>query len=274
MTPVELTIVIVSHDSERVIARCVDSIGPALRDRILVVDNASTDGTLGVLRERGVAVIAQAVNEGFGCAANRGARTASTRHLCFLNPDCEVTPGLVPAGVRALEADPRSCVVPLFDEGAGGVVQGRRAGYTRLKLVHDTLQANYGSPAICDWLRDCQRYDDPRWAWPYGACFFVERQRFLEVGGFDVRFFMYMEDVDFGRRLYAAGGHVVTLPVAVRHAPQSGAGIDTRRRLALLNEGRVRYARAQYGAAFAGLLASLVLPSTVVRAMAGRVTPS
>lgn len=270
MTPLDLTIVIVTHNSEGVIRRCLDSIGAPLWSAVRVVDNGSSDGTLDVLHERGIGVLTRAANEGFGRAANRGAQAASTEHLCFLNPDCEVTDGLFEAGVEALRRSPRRCAAPLFDEGSGAVIEGRRPGYTRIKLVDDTLRANYGSPAVCEWLRGRATYHDRRWSWPYGACFFIARRCFLDLGGFDGRFFMYMEDVDLGRRLCATGGEVVSVEAAVRHEPQSGARIDSRRRLALLNAGRVRYASVQYGWAFAGLLTSLAWPSTMGRALVGR----
>jgi GT2 family glycosyltransferase len=267
MTGLPLTIVVVTHNSEACLPRTLDALGPVHLPRVLAVDNGSTDATRAILARYRVPMLVNATNVGFARAANRAARAAGSAHLCFLNPDCEAPTALLAEGVSALGGRPRRCVSPAIDGGAGEVFTGAQPGYTRLKLVDDMLRSNYGDPAFCARIRAHPGYHDRRWSWPHGACFFVNRADFVALGGFDHRYFLYMEDVDFGRRLCAAGGEVVSIAGTVRHVGGQGADIDRRRRASLLNAGRIQYARLQYGRAFAALLASIAAPAAARRSV-------
>jgi GT2 family glycosyltransferase len=261
---VDLAIVLVTHESRAVLAPCLDALG-GLVDRVVAVDNASSDGTLELLRSRGVRTLALGENVGFAAAANRGARAASARSLCFLNPDCEADQDLFRAGVAAIAGREDVCAAPRLLE-RDGVIEGRQPGYGAPKLVFDMVFSNYGDGSICRWLRARASFHDATWCWPHGACFFIPRALFLRLGGFDERFFLYMEDVDLGRRLTAAGARVVPIEREVRHRGASGSRIARRRQLALLNRGRVRYARVHHGPLLALLLAAIALPSEALRA--------
>lgn len=264
---VDLAIVVVTHQSRAALGPCLASLGE-LVDRVVAVDNASTDGTLDLLRRHRVRTLALDENVGFAAAANRGARAASARNLCFLNPDCEAEPELFRAGLAAIAGPGERCAVPSLVE-PGGAVPGRQPGYGTAKLVFDMLFSNYGDGAVCRWLRGRSGFHDATWSWPHGACLFIPRSLFLAVGGFDERFFLYMEDVDLGRRLAARGVGVVALAREVRHRG-GGAAIAPRRQLALLNRGRIRYARIHHGRLLAGFLAAIALPGEAVRAAIGR----
>jgi GT2 family glycosyltransferase len=185
-----------------------------------------------------------------------------------LNPDCLADPGLVAAGVAALRKDPSACAVPDILEGEA-TVRGRQPGYTRTRLLSDVLEAGRLTRWLAAALRGRRWAHDDSWAWPHGACFFVRRDRFLAAGGFDPRYFLYMEDVDFGRRFGAAGGTVVALGRTVRHGGSAGAAIDVRLRQRLLLAGRVLYARERYGALFGAALRLLGWLVTRPGAIAG-----
>lgn len=257
-----LTIVIVTHNSETPLRRCLENIGDANRRRILVVDNASRDGTVALLGDAGVSVIEQTRNEGFGRAANLGAREAHGDYICFLNPDCETTPDLFGAGIEAVAGTARRCAAPILLEAGSRIVEGRQPGYTTTKLLEDILCTNYGDNALCRRLRARPDYHDRSWWWPHGACLFIPRRSFLDLRGFDERFYLYMEDVDLGRRLAAVGGEVVSLPVRVRHGGTQGARISRRKRLRLLNAARIRYAGLHHGPHWATVLALIAAPSS------------
>ncbi len=265
----DLAIVVVTHDSSAMLGRCLAALGP-LAEHVIVADNASGDGTVALARAAGVKVLAHDENLGFARAANAAAATAAARCLCFLNPDCEVTPALVEHAVAALEGHPDRCVVPTLLEADGRRVDGRQPGYTRLKLWVDVLESTYGVSAFSRWLRRQRRYHDAGWAWPHGACLFIGRDLFDAVGGFDPRFFLYMEDVELGRRITARGGEVVQLDGVVRHVGAGGAAVTALRRRMLLTRGRLRYARARHGLLFAGLLAAVALPGLALRRLLRR----
>ncbi|MFH1177000.1 MAG: glycosyltransferase, partial [Acidobacteriota bacterium] len=215
-------------------------------------------------------VLANAANEGYARAANAGAAAAEQELLCFLNPDCRPVPELFPLAAAALVGRPLRCAVPSLRERQGERVPGRQPGYTGLKLMADVLETGYGANPLSRWLRRRRGYHDRRWWWPHGACLFVHRPTFLALGGFDPRFFVYMEDVDFGLRLARAGGDVIPLDVTLAHGQGRGARVSERTRRRMLMAARLGYARLHHGAALATALAALVAPCEPLRTLLGR----
>jgi len=259
-----LGIVIVSYESGATLERCLAAIGPELLASTVVVDNASSDASVDVARASGARVVQMTENLGFGRAATLGARETARDHLCFLNPDCEPTPQLFEAGIAALDGHPLRCAVPELVQHGGAVLPGRQPGYTRTKLLADMLENHYGRRSA-GWLRRLPFHHDRSWAWPHGACFFIGRSFFEELGGFDSAYFLYMEDVDLGRRIAAAGGEVVGLDERLSHSTARGSRVSRGQRRALLDAGRLTYARRVYGGAFAALLRGCTLPSSGTR---------
>ena len=265
----DLSLIIVTYNSREAIGKCLSSIDPELLDGAIIVDNGSTDDTVAIAQKFGVKIIHMGGNKGFARAANAGAKAAGKRFLCFLNPDCEPAPELFQSGVEALRGHPGRCAVPTLLEGEGRPLVGRQEGYTRLKLMGDIICTNYGNNFLCRSLINAPRCDDPGWWWPHGACLFIARDWFLKIGGFDSRFFMYMEDVDFGRRLTAAGGEVFELDQMLIHGQGHSSKISRKRRLLLLNYGRIRYASVHHGLVFAVMLALFTMPALLFRAVKG-----
>jgi GT2 family glycosyltransferase len=261
-----LSVVIVTYDSERSLPECLAKLDRRQVPEVLVIDNASRDRTVEIARRCGARVRVNSSNLGFACGCNQGARESGHETVCFLNPDCEVDLDLLREGCRLVAGGERVCAVAPLVEPEGRRVAGRQPGYTRLKLIYDTLHTHYGALEL-DWLRKRKSFHDPTWSWPHGACLFAPRDRFLELGGFDTAFFMYMEDVDFGLRWSEAGDIIVELEHAAVHHQGSGSAITHRHRLALLDQGRRRYAGRRYGPLFAMLLGTLSLPARVARAL-------
>jgi GT2 family glycosyltransferase len=264
---VSLGIVVVTHDSAKRLPACLSGIPPPLTRSTVVVDNASRDDSAAVARSFGVRVLEQPENLGFGRAATLGARVLLTRALCFLNPDCEPTSELFRLGLEALGDHPHRCAAPLLLEPRGPV-DGRQPGYTRTKLLADMLESHYGR-RVARWVRRLPGHHDTSWAWPHGACFFIQRGFFESLGGFDEAYFVYMEDVDLGRRIAACGGEVVSLDCRVVHHGAHGSAVTRRVRRALLDESRLTYARRVYGPVVAGLLRTSTLPAQWRRRLRG-----
>jgi GT2 family glycosyltransferase len=260
-----LGVVIVSHDSAETLASCLAGIAPAYRAMTVVVDNASRDTSVEIAHEAGVQVLPLNENLGFGRAATLGARSLPTSLLCFLNPDCEPTRALFEAGVAALQSDPSACAAPWLVE-RWGMIPGRQPGYTRTKLVADILE-NHRGQRMARLLRTLPFHDDASWSWAHGACFFIGREFFDFLDGFDEDLFLYMEDVDLGRRIAAAGGRVVALPERVVHHGGRGTRLSAKARRALLDAGRFGYARRVYGRGFEAFLRSLTLPARARRTL-------
>ncbi|HED12754.1 MAG TPA: glycosyltransferase family 2 protein [Gammaproteobacteria bacterium] len=241
-----LGFVLVTHHSAVHLEKCLKYIAATPHQSVLIVDNASSDETINIAGRFGASIITLQQNLGYGRAANIGARISHCTILCFINPDCFIDAGTVNDALAVLGNQPTACVVPKLREGEN-MVHGKQPGYTSLKLLHDMCETNNRCNDLFPVLREQENYHDTDWYWPHGACFFIHRNIFNNIGGFDENYFMYMEDVELGRRLYAHGYSVVSLNRTVTHNAQTGSNIDSVRRRALLNKARLLYAEQNYG---------------------------
>jgi GT2 family glycosyltransferase len=182
---------------------------------IIVVDNASGDGTAQMVRERfsPVHLIANASNRGFAAANNQGLAVASGQHVLFLNPDTLVHPGAPAAMVGTLEADEKIGVCGPQILNADGSIQpsARRFPdygallhqYTPLRLLR-LCRGAYRRYKMADF--DFSSAADVESL--MGAAMCVPRRVLEKVGAFDERFFVYLEEVDLCRRIREAGYRV------------------------------------------------------------------
>jgi GT2 family glycosyltransferase len=198
--PRGLSVVVVAHNSREAVAASLPSLYEQLAsgDELVVVDNASADGTLDTVREvaPGAVVVETGRNAGFGAAANAGARAAGRELLVFLNPDATPAPGFVEA-IRGGDWDAWMGLV---------TAEGGRVVNTSGGVLHFTGIAWAGP----------DRIDGPReTAFLSGACLALPREVFERVGGFSEPYFLYHEDVDLSLRLRLAGARLGVEPAAV-----------------------------------------------------------
>jgi GT2 family glycosyltransferase len=205
-----LSVVIVTHDSREAVRGTLPALLAELEegDELIVVDNASTDGTPDEVR--GLApearLIETGVNLGYGAGNNRGAEAASGELLVFLNPDAVPQAGFREAIARPL-AEGRG-----WDAWQGLVTaDGSRIVNTRGGVVHFTGIAwagGAGEPI------DELSVPLPEPGFVSGACLAIPRHRLAAAGGFAEAFFLYHEDVDLSMRLRLAGGRLGIEPAA------------------------------------------------------------
>lgn len=220
-----LAIVIVSYNSRRDLDDCLASLTqapPRVTHEIVVVDNASTDGTPEHLRTRWPAIrlIEAGTNAGFSRANNIGIRATTSELVLLLNPDTLVAPGAVDALVRVLDDDSSAAIVgPRIVDGDGraelsfGRMISPLAEVRQKILVRGHARA---LPGISGRVDRMTRRSGPV-DWVSGACLLIRRPDLEAVGLLDERFFLYTEDVDLcaavrarGRRvLFAAGIEIV-----------------------------------------------------------------
>lgn len=218
-----LSIVIVTYNSRADADACLASLvrhRPAIDHDIVVVDNASPDGTASFIRERwpAVRVLDAGGNLGFARANNLGIRETAGELVLLLNPDTLIGPDAVDALVRALDASPGAAIAgPRIVDAEGraelsfGSMISPLAELRQKVLVggHDRALPLI-SPYVERLTRRSRNVD-----WVSGACLLVRRQDANAVGLIDERYFMYAEDVDFCAAVRARGRAVLFVPDAV-----------------------------------------------------------
>lgn len=242
---VSVGIVIVSWNTRDAALRCVRSVlgggGPIAR--VVVVDNASADGTADAVRAEfgeSVEVIARAANGGYAVACNEGAaRCGDASHLLFLNADVEVAPGCVETLVAALAADPSAVVAgPAFTHPDGRPQPSVRGHPTAAALLFQHTAARWLRIGRAAHVRYKRPLGDevPRTTTVgpilLGACLLVRGDSFRAVRGFDEEYRLYFEEADLQRRLGTAGGRAIFVPSASA-VHSGGASADQARAAAL-----------------------------------------
>jgi hypothetical protein len=220
-----LAIIIVTYNSADEIVPCLDSLvghtGP-FPTTITVVDNASSDGTPSLVRDRwpGVQVIVSPDNVGFSRANNLGIRATTSDYVLLMNPDTVAPPGAIQTLVRGLAAHADAAVAGarlLNDLGFPELSWGDAIGPWN-ELKRKVLATLYHR-RVRSTIRRIDRLSRQarEVAWVSGACMVIRRPDLEAVGLLDERYFMYTEDVDLclamakrGRTvLYLAGAEVL-----------------------------------------------------------------
>ena len=220
-----LTIVIVSFNARDDLARCLDSLRaapPAIAHDIVVVDNASTDGSAEAASARpGVRLIALPANVGFAAANNAAIRATSGELILLLNSDTIVPPGAIDGLVAALRASSAAAAAgPRLVDAEGraelsfGDMVAPLAEWRQKRLLGAAARGTPGALATIEERTRSSRQPD----WVSGACLLVRRADAEAVGLLDERYFMYLEDVDFCAALRARGRRILFTPdVTVTH---------------------------------------------------------
>jgi GT2 family glycosyltransferase/glycosyltransferase involved in cell wall biosynthesis/SAM-dependent methyltransferase/Tfp pilus assembly protein PilF len=214
--PVRASIILLCYNKVELTKKCIIALKkntPQNLYELIVVDNASTDGTAaflaGLQRETpNLRVLTNKENLGFVEGNNAGARMATTEHLVFLNNDTEPQPGWLEALLQTLDTDSRAGAVGaklIYPNGtlqeAGGIIFSDGSGwnYGRGKDPRD--------PRF-NFLREVDYCS--------GACLLVKRHLFEAAGGFDTRFApAYYEDTDLCFWIRSAGWRVLYQPASV-----------------------------------------------------------
>jgi N-acetylglucosaminyl-diphospho-decaprenol L-rhamnosyltransferase len=219
---IDLAIVIVSYNASDDLARTLDSLAadpPATPHLVVVVDNASSDGSLELVRDRYpfARVIDAGANLGFSKANNIGIRATESELVLLLNSDTVVTAGAVDGLVADLRSHPEAAIAGPRLVDAGGrpeISIGPMIGPVnelRQKLTGALYERGWGRVR-----RNVERLlSTPREVdWVSGACLLVRRVDAEAVGLLDERFFLYTEDVDFCASVRARGRRVRFVPSA------------------------------------------------------------
>ncbi len=270
--------VVVNYEARDALLACIASLRASGVSQVVVVDNASSDGSLErlVAADPGAVAIPAGRNLGYGTAANLGVARTTSEHVLVCNPDVVAVGDCVAALSRVLDEHPECAVVgPRIDDPDGTRYPSARAfpswgvaaGHAflgpvapgnrwtrRYKMEESEAEEASGEPG-----GGCRES-----GWVSGACFMARRAGFESLGGFDERYFMYAEDVVDGGRARRAGWSVLYEPAAsVVHAQ----GLSTSRRPVAMtiahHRSAWRFARRSTSGAGRALLPLVALALTV-----------
>jgi GT2 family glycosyltransferase len=251
-----LSISLVHHDGSEILRACLRSLYAAPPNRsfeVVLVDNASTDGSVAMVQTEfpQVRLLRNTARHGFGENQNAALEVCRGDYILLLNDDTIVHPGALDALCAFLDAHPQTAVVG-----------------PRLLHADGSLQVScyrFPSPLRCLWenllltaaLPDHPLFGDYR-AWPHdavrdvdfvsGAAMLARRAVITEVGLFDPRFFMYAEETDWQRRMRRQGWKISFCPDAV--ITHLGGQSSERMRdpqLCEFQRSAIRYIRKYYG---------------------------
>ena len=277
-TALDLSVVIVSYNVREHLLACLETVCASLktgglRGEVIVVDNASHDGTVDAVRAAfpGVEVIANRENRGFAVANNQGIRRARGRVVVLLNPDTRVASDALGRLVHYLDENPAVGVVGprlLYPDGR---TQPSRRRFPTL------LTGFLESTVVQDYWRDnrvlrryyvADRSDDETQEvdWLVGACLAVRREAIETAGLLDERFFLYSEEVEWCWRIRRAGWRVVYLPEAtVYHHESASAGQEPASRQIAFDTAKVQLYERLHGRPAAELVRAFLLLNYLAR---------
>lgn len=265
----DLSIVIVAWNVHDLLRACLDSIDKAppsdLRIEVIVVDNASTDGTVAILREfyPHVRLIEPGRNTGFSAGNNLGIAASRGRCVLLLNPDTVVLGDALHTMVTYLDAHPEvGALGPQLLNEDGTVQSSRRRFPSLWTAVFESTWLQPAAPRrVLDryYMRDVPDDQTVPVDWVQGAALLVRREAIVQAGGLDEGFFMYSEELDWQKRIKAGGWEIVYYPQAqvVHYGGRSSDQVVGQRHI-YFQSSKVRYFRKHHGA-LAGLIVRVIL---------------
>ncbi|MGD8485798.1 MAG: glycosyltransferase family 2 protein [Chloroflexota bacterium] len=218
---VDVTIVVITFDSERDLRTSLDSalVQEGVTSELIVVDNGSRDGTLKIVRSYGdrLRLIEPGENTGFAGGMNRGIDAGSGRYVLALNPDCRLQPDF--CAVLGARLDDR----PDVGSASGRLLRGGDPGLVATDTIDSVglyftasgrhFDRGAGEPATGRYLQE-----EPVFG-VTGAAGFYRREALdavrISTGWFDDDFFAYREDADLAWRLQHAGWGCLYVPTAI-----------------------------------------------------------
>jgi GT2 family glycosyltransferase len=249
MSELTVSVVIPTFNGRAHVATLLDALAqqtfPRDEREIVIVDNGSDDGTPEFLREHPthVRLVENERNVGFAAACNQGAAESRGRYLALLNNDMRPEPRWLAQVVERFRSAPPSvaCIASRIENWDGSRVDFAGGGVSFNGIGQ---QDGYGVPVGSEHDRD----PPTRLLFACGGAMLIDRRIFLDVGGFDDRFFAFFEDVDLGWRLWVLGYEVWSCPGAVvyHRGGATGGAIPAYRKLALLERNALYTALKNY----------------------------
>jgi len=255
-----IDILIVNWNAGDYLLRCLESIPPARTEgfelkRVVVVDNASSDGSAEMLEtvDLPLVIIRNDENKGFAAACNQGALGSEADYLLFLNPDTCLYHDSLSRPIRFME-DPGNarvgiCGIKLVDQA--GEMATACARFPSLSIYVSQvigLSRLFPKYFLSHFLLPEELHESREVDQVIGAFFLVRRDVFDRMGGFDERFFVYFEEVDLSLRMKQEGYASYFLSDATAiHVGRVSSGQDSLMALYYSLSSRLKYAMKHFG---------------------------
>jgi len=268
-----VSILIINWNTRDLLAACLRSIerhAPELQAEVIVVDNASADDSVAIVRRDfpTVTVIENRDNVGFARANNQAARVARGEYIFLLNSDAELLAGSLQALLALAQAQPRAGILGAHLVNPDGSFQASHTAFPTLGREFLIL-SGLGRLFFGRWFpshgpqtgRGPQTTD-----YAEGAALLARKDTYLQLNGLDEGFFMYAEEVDLCYRFKQTGWQVWYHPEAriLHHGGASSAGRRTAREGDLYRS-RVQFFRKHYGALAASALKAMIYTFTAIK---------
>jgi GT2 family glycosyltransferase len=248
---VELSVAIVNWNTKELLCQCLRSVTEtcqALAYEIIVVDNASSDGSPEMVRQAfpSVKLIQNQANAGFAKANNQALRQSRGKYILLLNSDAQLTPHTAQMILAAMAANPKAGIA-----GANLVFPDGRQQPSFSPLP--SLRREYASLLGLDKLWQAQVPECPFLLTGYvsGACLMFRWECMQQIGLLDEGFFMFGEEVDLCLRAHKMGWEVIHIPEATVIHLEAGSTGRTPERMLKLYRGKTQYFRKHFGASTA-----------------------
>jgi N-acetylglucosaminyl-diphospho-decaprenol L-rhamnosyltransferase len=220
-----VSVVIVNHNTRQELQACLGSLEQGKVAKVVVVDNRSSDGSVGMVRSNfpWVTLFSNTSNLGYGAAANQAIAACTTPYVLLLNSDTCLQDGALEALGGYLDQHPQAALVGPRLINSGGILEASCYPFpTPLDtFLENSLSAIFLGRLIRRYVPGIRRLYLRTWPhdaarivpWVKGAAMAIRREAFNAVGGFDEAFYMYFEDADLCWRLTKAGWQIHFAPV-------------------------------------------------------------
>jgi N-acetylglucosaminyl-diphospho-decaprenol L-rhamnosyltransferase len=225
----DLSIIILNYQSSGKAIKCIEAIYASdlsgISHEIILVDNNSGDRSASAIKERfdDIMLIESKINLGMGKGNNLGIKKSTGRYVLILNPDAYVDAGSVKTLIAYMDENPDTGIAGPKIAYPNGQLQETCYRFPRIHtfISRRTFLKKYPRPGKhLNWflMRDFDHQSVQKVDWLMGCCFIARKELLDKTGGFDERFFMYLEDTDLCRQAWSMGYSVIYNPkTAVTH---------------------------------------------------------
>jgi len=214
-----ISAIIVTYNSQKQILQLLQFLSKELitKKEIIIIDNISNDKTCQIIEKKfsQVKLVKNHRNVGFAGAANQGARIAKGEYLLFLNPDTVVKKGCIEEMVNFLKKKKDAAVVGCKVLNPDRTLQPSCGSFPRISNIILDRFPIFNNMFKTELIRQEDFYNKEQTSdWVSGVFFLTPKKIFEKLGGFDEKYFMYVEDVDFCYRAWKSGYKVYYNPKA------------------------------------------------------------